>query len=113
MRMIEQEYAAKAAVRAPDCAATMAQLLGSLAGSFPRPAPLLLRAVRLTPMRYFEGAGRVVAPEVARPTGRACQPHRFKLQAAGFVRPAPLRGCSEKSPRQWARAGTANPNEQR
>jgi len=28
-----------------------------------------------------------------------------KLQAAGFVRPAPLLGCLEKSPRQGARAG--------
>jgi hypothetical protein len=31
---------------------------------------------------------------------RACQPRRLKLQAAGFVRPAQLLGCSEKSPRQ-------------
>jgi hypothetical protein len=34
-----------------------------------------------------------------------CQPRRLKLPAAGFVRPAPLLGCSEKSPRQGARAG--------
>jgi hypothetical protein len=42
--------------------AMTAQLgLGSLAGSFARPAPLRLCAVRLMPMRYFELAGRVVA----------------------------------------------------
>jgi len=35
---------------------------------------------------------------------RACQPLQLKLQAAGFVQPAPLLGCSEKSPRQGARA---------
>jgi hypothetical protein len=35
----------------------------------------------------------------------ACQPRLLKLQAAGFVRPAPLLGCSEKSPRQQTRAG--------
>ncbi len=39
--------------------------------------------------------------------GRARQPRRPKLQAAGFVRLAPLLGCSEKSPRQGARASTA------
>jgi hypothetical protein len=36
--------------------------------------------------------------------GLACQPRRLKLDAAGFVRPALLLGCSEKSPRQGARA---------